>query len=149
MPLIFRIIIFLIILLWYAGIYIEFLAKYFNKLLYLVPFLNLMYSDVCHQVPTKEIFSNGLHTLVCARCVGIYTGVLAVAFIALFFKELKEGPKLILLLSFLPVALDVAFANFGIYDYSKTIALITGFILGSIVFYYFYKAISSKFWNSK
>ncbi len=149
MPLIFRIFIFSIVLFWYAGIYVEFFSRYFNKFLFFVPFLNLMYSNVCHQVPAKEIYFNGMHTLVCARCVGIYTGVLVVAFGVLFFKELKKGPRILLLLAFAPVALDVAFANLGLYSYSKIFAIITGFILGSIVFYYFYEAISTKYWNSK
>jgi len=149
MPLIFRSVLFLIVLFWYLGIFIEFFSKYFNKLLYFVPFLNLMYSDVCHQVPAKEIYYKQMHTLVCARCVGIYTGVLVASFLILFLKEIKEGPKTLLLLAFLPTILDVAFVNSGFYDYSKIIALFSGFILGSIVFYYFYKSISTKYWGSK
>lgn len=41
----------------------------------------------------------------------------------------------------IPLLLDVIFVSLGIYNYSKLIALFTGFIFGSAAFYYFYNGI--------
>ncbi len=140
----FRLLIFLIVLLWYLGIFGEFLSLIWSGVAFTLPFLQIIYSHVCHQDPAKVIYYGNAHTFVCARCLGIYTGILIVTFYFLFKKNIMKYPRSVLLASFLPVILDVLFVKLGFYNYSKIIASISGFILGSIGIYYFYETISTK-----
>lgn len=91
--------------------------------------LKIFYSNVCHQNESKLIFINGNHFLVCARCTGIYFGVL---FSILSFPLLKNSLYKIttsfLSLAFLLMISDVLFYQIGIYSYSKIISFSTGII---------------------
>ncbi len=145
----YRLIFFLIVLLWYVGIFGEFLTQIWHSSAFALPFLQIIYSHVCHQDPAKVIYFNGAKTFVCARCLGIYTGILIVTFYFLFKANLKKGPVKVLIFGFLPVAADVFLVKIGAYSYSKTIAFLSGFILGSIGIYYFYEIISSKITKDK
>ncbi len=145
----FRLAIFIIVLLWYLGIWCEFLTMLWHGFAFTLPFLQIIYSHVCHQDPAKVIYFNGMHTFVCGRCLGIYSGILIVTIFFLFSGRLRTGARWILLSSFVPVALDVFFVKVHLYHYSKTIAFLTGFILGSVGIYYFYETVSVKIKESK
>jgi len=133
-----RITLFLLITIWIFGIFIEFFIPLQNNLAYLYPFLEGIYSSVCHQQPEKLIEINGHHTLVCARCTGIYLGGLLSSFIFLIIStlNLKNG-KLILVAS-IPMLIDVVLYSSGLYDYSINIAFITGLLFGSVGIAYIY-----------
>jgi len=60
----------------------------------------------------------------------------------LFFKDVPIISLKYLLPSFLPLILDVILVNLGLYAYSKPLAFSTGFVLGSVGIYYFYRTIS-------
>ncbi len=132
----FRIIIFILILLWCLG----FLSPvFFNELNYLTityPFTKRIYSLVCHQIDSKSFNINGENFLVCARCTGIYTGALFASLISLFYSfKIIKSLKL-LLYSIILLALDVFFTTAGIYHYSKLLAFMTGIFFGSVSFLY-------------
>ena len=133
-----RITLFLLITFWVFGIFVEFFIPLQNNLAYLFPFLDGIYSTVCHQQPEKLIEINGHHTLVCARCTGIYLGGLLSSFIFLIIStlNLKNG-KLILVAS-IPMLIDVVLYSSGLYDYSINIAFITGLLFGSVGIAYIY-----------
>ncbi|MBL1212164.1 MAG: DUF2085 domain-containing protein [Ignavibacteriae bacterium] len=131
---------------WLIGIFIEQLIPGFPFLIYLHPFLDLTYSNVCHQQPEKIIeFTGGGSTLTCARCTGIYFGTFAAALLLMFIKLKKIISNLYFIIASLLIVLDVVFYSIGLYQYSKVIAFITGLFFGSIVFYYFYYGINEYF----
>lgn len=129
-----KIFIFIIILFWCAGI----LTAQIFPVLY--PISKLTYSHVCHQNQAKTIFLFNKPLLVCARCTGIYAGCLLSSSLILFIR-LRELPIKFLLISSLPIIIDVMFVQFGIMNYSKYSALISGFIFGSITFLYIWNGI--------
>jgi uncharacterized membrane protein len=136
-----RVSLFLLITIWLFGIFIEFFIPFQKALAYLFPILENIYSTVCHQKPEKLIEISGHHTLVCARCTGIYLGGFISSFILLFIAKinLKDG-KLIIAAS-IPMLIDVLLYSSGLYEYSKTIAFITGLLLGSVGIAYIYNGL--------
>jgi uncharacterized membrane protein len=133
-----RITISILIALWCIGFFFEWLIPLNEKLLTLLPFLHQTYSLVCHQEKVKLIASQGFESLVCSRCAGIYIGFLAGSLVSLF-KPLHNNPDIkVLSVCFIIMLLDIAAYSVGIYHYSKLIAFITGFLLGSVAFSYFY-----------
>jgi uncharacterized membrane protein len=71
--------------------------------------------------------------LVCARCSGIYLGALITGLISLFKKSNEINLSRIIIIS-LPMILDVFFSAIGIYNYSQTLAFITGLVFGSMIY---------------
>lgn len=139
----YRLILFIILLLWSGGIFLEWFLKFDDNLLLGLPFLQKTYALVCHQQKTKLILFDHGETLTCARCIGIYLGLLFTSVIVLF-----RSPKAILHIKFLfvaatPIFIDVILYSFNIYHYSKMIAFITGFLLGSVGFLYLYAGLNN------
>lgn len=136
-----RVFIFLILLVWTAGIFIEFIIPKVHSLVYSLPFLKNMYASVCHQQNAKLIELWGHQTMVCARCTGIYTGGLASAFMLLFLYPKGILDVKFLLLAAIPMVVDVALYTAGIYNYSIYPAYLTGFLLGSVGILYIHEAV--------
>lgn len=134
------VVIFTLIFLWCLGILWEIVIHFFPNLIVALPFLKYNYSLVCHQEPEKLFSIGNYKTLVCSRCTGIYFGALFSSMIALTGFIKKVNTKL-LLLSSIPMFIDVILYSFGFYTYSKTIALFTGLLLGSVGFIYIHDAI--------
>ncbi|MEJ5350511.1 MAG: DUF2085 domain-containing protein [Melioribacteraceae bacterium] len=140
-----KIFIFILISIWYAGIFFECLSKLYPKSIIILPFIKKTYSLVCHQNVEKIIELNCGHTFVCSRCVGIYSGILLLSIFSLFIKkEMKINLKL-LSLSTMPLMIDVFLTSLNIYTYSKTLAFFTGLLFGSVLFSYFYKSLINLF----
>ncbi|MGE5458006.1 MAG: DUF2085 domain-containing protein [Methanococcaceae archaeon] len=135
MNILFRISFFVLLLLWCAGIFAEFILPYSGKAGILFPFINVLYSDVCHQQQFKRICLGNSYLLVCSRCTGIYLGLLISSFLSLFIQNFKK-PLYLLFLSALPMLLDVCLYTMGFYTYSQILALFTGVLLGSVGFFY-------------
>ena len=127
-----RLTIFGIILLWNFGNFIQALALLNHNFLFAYPILKPTYHLVCHQETAKLVHIFGTTTLLCARCTGIYIGGLLGAFTLLFYRGNINFPTKYLLYSSLPMFLDVGLVMFGVYKYSKTIAFLTGILLGSV-----------------
>ena len=145
MPLKFRLVIFFTALIWNIGIYSTFLTHFTQDIFIAYPFLNLIYGHVCHQDPLKLIKLNEYFTLVCSRCAGIYFGFLTASLINLFY-EIRTVIPLKIFLGILAILLfDVAATSFDIYDYSKSLAFLTGFLSASVAFSYFYNSIINFF----
>lgn len=133
-----KLLLFFVISLWTFGFFSEFIIPHFNALSYAYPFINITYSTVCHQQFEKLIEINGHHSLVCSRCSGIYIGGLLSSTILLFIPTLKIRNGRLILLAALPMLVDVMLYSLGVYSYSKTIALISGFLFGSVGIAYIY-----------
>ncbi|MBI3125404.1 MAG: DUF2085 domain-containing protein [Ignavibacteriales bacterium] len=141
MRFILRLLIVLLLTLWLLGVFIEWLIPVFPNIAVAVPFLQKSYSLVCHQQQQKLLGESVYHSLVCSRCAGIYLGFYLVSIVSLFYAIKKEPKLKILLIAAIPMIADVILYSLGFYDYSKTLALLTGVLLGSIGFLYFYSAL--------
>ncbi|MCX7875540.1 MAG: DUF2085 domain-containing protein [Melioribacteraceae bacterium] len=140
-----RLIIFIFVFIWFTGIFFEWIISFNNNLIFIFPFAERTYSLVCHQDSTKLIGFNNHHTFVCARCTGIYFGVLICSFLNLVknFKISLNNNFIYIFFSIL--LLDVFATTIGIYEYSKIISFLTGVFFGSVAFSYFYYGLNKLF----
>ena len=95
-----------------------------------------VYSNVCHQESYKLIAIGGHQFLVCARCLGIYTGVLIFSFVSIFIKIIPKHIIKLIIISFIMILADILFYTAGLYGYSKYVAFGTGLFSGSVTFIY-------------
>ncbi len=142
-----RIILFILAFIWFFGI-ISYCFD-FSSLTAFYPFQKQIYSTVCHQNINKSFTCNGIPFLVCARCTGIYSGVLIAALIILFLtKPIKIKTNLLLLFS-LPMLTDVILVNIGAYNYSRFLSAFTGLLFGSAVFLYILASIENLLFRNQ
>lgn len=131
----FDILLFTVISFWCIGIVIQFIAIFIPPLITLSPLLKYNFSIVCHAEVEKLICINAACTFTCARCTGIYFG--ALFFSILFLARINLSITLkFMLLSSLPMMIDIILYSISIYKYSIFIAFTTGMLLGSTGFIY-------------
>jgi uncharacterized membrane protein len=142
-----RIALFFFIAIWSLGIISPCFNFSFTNAYY--PFQKQLYSTVCHQNINKTFTCNVLPLLVCARCTGIYTGALLIAFtLIVYSKRFIVRTKYLILLS-TPMLLDVILLNIGIYEYNKSISAFTGLLFGSTVFLYILSAVEILLYSNQ
>ena len=146
----FKILLFAIFLIFYLLIFSEFWIRYIPQIAYALPFLHQGYSTICHQQQEKLLSLGGsAMTLLCSRCTGIYTGGIF-ASVLLFWVNIKKTPHIRwLFVASIPMVIDVVLSSVGLYEYSKTGAFLTGFLLGSVGFFYFYKPLENLIFNKE
>ncbi|MEW6653476.1 MAG: DUF2085 domain-containing protein [Bacteroidota bacterium] len=136
-----RFLITLLLAFWLLGIFLEWLLPIIPQLSLFVPFLQKSYSLVCHQQHNKLLSNSIYHSFVCSRCAGIYAGLFASSIIALFFPFRSEPSIKFILSALILMLADVLLCFIGVYSYSKSLAFITGLLLGSAGIIYFYSAL--------
>ena len=140
-----KILLFILLLIWCAGIIFPPVSPDFAGKLVITQILNYTYSLVCHQTNSAlEHFDNN-HLLVCTRCTGLYFG--ALLFIILLIVKpfkVKRGLKPFFFLS-TPLIADAIAIRMGIYNYSATFTFITGFVCGAIIIIYIINALENSF----
>jgi len=92
-----------------------------------------IYSNVCHQESAKCILIVSATMLVCARCTGIYFGALSAGLLGLFYAIPLLSSR-VLMISILPLLVDVFLTFSGVYTYSQLAAFTTGLIFGSVLY---------------
>lgn len=145
---IFRLFVFLLVLIWCIGIIWEIIVYFFPSAFVLLPFLKYNYSLVCHTDPEKLYSIGNFTTMTCSRCTGIYFGAL-ISSIIILLGIIKKVDLKILLLSSIPMFVDVILYSIGIYNYSHFVALLTGLLLGSVGIIYIQNTIIELFTNKK
>ncbi len=133
------------LIIWILGFFSPIIFPNNNSLLKYL--LNRIYSRVCHQVNSKCIIVDGESMLVCARCTGIYFGVLFAGLFTLFYKFPYLRIKIIVI-GLVSMILDVCFSSIGIYSYSKILSLTTGLFIGGIVYLFLIEELE-KFYLTK
>lgn len=133
-------IIFILLLLWCIGIIWELVIHFYPSTFILLPFLRNNYSIVCHTDPQKLLSIGNFTTLTCSRCSGIYFGAFFSSTLVLLGLTKNVSIKT-LLLSSLPMLIDVLLYSIGIYTYSHFVALLTGLLLGSVGIIYIHNTI--------
>jgi uncharacterized membrane protein len=91
------------------------------------------FSRVCHQLDSHSFHLAGYKFAVCIRCTSIYASF----FLGLLFfpiikrtKIVNVHPARVLILSLMPMGIDVALATFGIHESTTMTRGITGLIFG-------------------
>jgi uncharacterized membrane protein len=107
-----------------------------SEFIILSPFIKKAYSNICHQESYKVIAIGGKQFLVCARCLGIYTGVLIFSFVSIFVKIIPKHIIRLIIISVMLIFADILFYTTGLYEYSKIIGFGTGLFSGSVTFIY-------------
>lgn len=144
-----KIFLFILVLLWNLGIYPGILYSINSNSIIAFQYMHKIYSGVCHQQGAKLFELLGINTMVCSRCAGIYLGVLISSILFLFMSvNINSGIKY-LLISSIPLILDVILYHTGLYEYSKPVAFSTGLVFGSAGFYYFYIGLEKLFFEYK
>lgn len=144
MKLIYRLILTLSLFIWFLLLLSEFWIYNLPEFIYLLPFVKKTFSVVCHQNPDRTIIFEGHSILVCARCSGIYAGTLISSLATLLYgKILLKSNKPLYIFS-LPIIIDWLLVLLGVKAYSRTVAVITGFLFGSVIFLYFYSSLNKK-----
>ncbi|MCX6174296.1 MAG: DUF2085 domain-containing protein [Ignavibacteriales bacterium] len=139
----YSLILFFLFLIWFLGIFIEWFIKIDEHFVFALPYLQKTYSLVCHQEKNKLLLFDGIETLTCARCTGIYLGLLLSSLLVLFKLPKRKLHIKILLVAAAPMIADVLLTSLNIYAYSKLIAFFTGLLLGSFGFFYLYAGLNN------
>lgn len=128
---------------WSAG---AFLASFWFFLIVFAPFAEaknlsrLAYpiykfsSYICHQIPARSYFIGNQPLAVCARCFGIYSGLLGGFILYPFFRSLSETAplrRIWLFLAMIPMAIDWSLGFFEIWENTRFSRFATGLILGA------------------
>lgn len=122
------------VFLWCAAIVATPVLASFDGVAAKTAFLSYQFfSRVCHQLDSHSFHLAGLKFAVCVRCSSIY----ACFFLGLlFFPVIKRTmflnayPTRVLILSLVPMGIDVAFAIFGIHESTTMTRGVTGLIFG-------------------
>ncbi len=91
------------------------------------------FSYLCHQMPERSFHLESHAFAVCARCFGVYFGLLAGFAAYPFFFKLENTeplPRFWLFLSLVPISIDFLLGVFGIWENTHWSRFITGMILG-------------------
>ena len=139
----YSLILFFLLLFWCLGIFIEWFININQHFVFALPYLQKTYSLVCHQEKNKLLLLGGIETLTCARCTGIYLGLLVSSLFVLFTIPKWRLHIRVLLIASVPMIIDVLLTALNIYSYSKLIALSTGLLLGSVGFFYLYNGLNN------
>lgn len=124
---------------WILGFFIPFLIDSID----IIFAAQNIFSAVCHQDTQKSICYNGMRSLVCARCAGIYIGIFVMSLILPTLSVLRFKSNKIILLAALPMIIDSAMVKLSFYEYSQLTAAATGFLFGSAIFLYIYDGLNN------
>lgn len=113
----------LVILLCPLSVHFGFADNSTLKLIYFV------FKFICHQLPERSYFMWGVQMPVCARCFGIYSGMVLGLLVYPFFKKLNNSkiPQLKTITIFVaPILIDAFAQSMGLYTTSNLVRSSTG-----------------------
>jgi uncharacterized membrane protein len=120
---------------WYIGLSFPIIFSS-SQFIILTPLIKKAYFNICHQESYKVISIAGHQFFVCARCLGIYTGILIFSFASIFMRIIPKHMIMLMIISFVLILADILFYMTGLYGYSKYIGFGTGIFSGSVTFLY-------------
>ena len=97
------------------------------------------FSFVCHQIPERSFHLAGHQFAVCSRCTGLYSGFALAALVYPLIRSLRltdTPPRLWLILSAVPLAIDFALGYFSIWQNNHLSRFSTGALLGAVSVFY-------------
>jgi len=109
------------------------------------------FHTTCHQNPERSFLLFGYQLGVCARCTGIYLGMLALTISYLVFKRINDNStpsKYYLIASLIPIGLDGGSQILGLRESFNELRFVTGFIFGGILVFYLIPVFNQLFWRA-
>jgi len=106
--------------------------------------LSRVYSKICHQEYVKCISIGNASMMVCSRCAGIYFGAFSAGLLSLLLI-VPSISRRVLILSAIPLGMDVLFVFSGVYTYSQGIAFATGLVFGGVVYLFLLNELENLF----
>jgi uncharacterized membrane protein len=97
------------------------------------------FSFLCHQIPERSFHLAGHQFAVCSRCTGLYAGFTAAALVYPLMRSLKSTetpPRIWLILSAVPLAVDFALTYFSIWQNNHLSRFSTGALLGAVAVFF-------------
>ena len=107
-----------------------------------------VFAPTCHQLPSRSFHLWGFPMAVCGRCTGIYLGFLAGMLAYPILRRLgrEDTPRaLTFVILSLPMAVDALGNFFNAWSTGNVLRLITGFIWGTILPFYFLAGLNGVF----
>jgi len=101
--------------------------------------IRLFFAPVCHQIPERSFQLSGHSLAVCARCTGLYGGVVAGL---LFYPVIKTvgnksiPPPRVLLFSAIPTMVEWILSHLNLVESSNWIRSLAGSVLGAAVVFW-------------
>jgi uncharacterized membrane protein len=92
------------------------------------------FSFICHQIDSRSFHVENHPFAVCARCFGVYFGLLAGFVIYPLIRkvdEIEPLPRFWLFLAMIPIGIDWSLGVFGIWENTHFSRFVTGLILGA------------------
>jgi uncharacterized membrane protein len=98
-------------------------------------FAFMVFAPFCHQLPERSFYAAGWQMPVCARCFGIYAGILLGTLIYPFAYGGKIPRWQVILAAAAPLAVDGITQLFLLRESTNLLRLMTGLIFGLIIPY--------------
>jgi uncharacterized membrane protein len=90
-----------------------------------------IFSHVCHQIPERSFLIYGGKSILCARCTGMYFGVLVGILSITFIKKISNiRIAKMILISVLIVLLEIGIERTQIVSFGNIVRFATGLLLG-------------------
>ncbi len=109
------------------------LSSFGGKSALAASFFYEMFSRVCHQIDSRSFHIAGFKFGVCIRCTAIYTSFLCGMFVFPLLKKTAialQKSSFILVISLIPMGIDVGFAALGIHESNVFTRMTTGALFG-------------------
>ena len=106
------------------------------------------FSFICHQMDWRSFHVENHQFAVCARCFGVYFGLLAGFLVYPLFRKIDEIeplPRIWLFLAMIPIGVDWSLGAFDIWENTHLSRFITGLILGAACAIYIVPALVEIF----
>lgn len=111
-----------------------------NPSLWYFSWQRYFFSGLCHQLPERSFYLNGVQMAVCTRCFGIYSGLffgsIIFPLLVILRKKALKGGKILLLISFLIILIDFLGNLSGLWINTNISRFYTGIFLGISFPYY-------------
>ncbi len=137
-----RIILLLILSLWIYGFLLPTVTSIDNSISNIL--LSKVYSNVCHQEKAKCILIGNASMMICSRCAGINIGAFTAGLLSLLLIVPSMNRK-VLLLSAIPLGMDMLLVLIGVYTYSQAIAFATGLVFGGVMYLFLLNELENLF----
>jgi len=104
---------------------------------------------ICHQLEERSLYAEGSSLSICARCTGIYIGIISTLFYLLLWKKKRpitipsKKTSFLLLLLFLPLIADGVGSYLHLFESNNLRRLITGISFGLVLPYFLFPLMST------
>lgn len=99
-------------------------------------FFELMGSLICHQLPSRTLSAGGVLLPVCARDMGIYTGIFSSSLYLMLLRRMRAqrppaiAAAIVMCILMLPMVFDGVLSYAGVIETNNTVRLFTGLFFG-------------------